>query len=763
MSEKDDLYMAPHESAINHVTGDAAFIDDIPLPPGTLHGIAFLSPAASGHIRGFRLEEALAVPGVRAIVSALDIPGHNQVGPVVHDEVLLAEGKLEYHGQAVFLLAADNLDSAHRALKLIDIDIEEEKPILSIEDAEAASSLLQAPRLIQSGDIDKALADSDLIISGSLYTGAQEHWYLETQAAIAIPGEDQTMKILSSTQHPAETQAIVAEILGRKRSDISVEVKRLGGAFGGKETQANHTAAWAALLAAHTRRPVKFRLSREDDQRSTGKRHPYRIDYRAGFLRDGKLNAYDVVLNSNAGHATDLSMAIMERAVFHATNAYYCPNTRIIGKAWRTNLVSHTAFRGFGGPQAMAAIEMVMDKASRGLGIDGAQIRSLNFYEMEGKRLTPYGQAPGLNPLPEMWEELLASSEYKKRRKEIRKFNQKETFRKRGIAISPVMFGISFTTTFLNQGAAQVNIYRDGSVLLSHGGIEMGQGLHSKMLRIASEALGITESSIRIAPTRTDVIPNTSATAASSGSDLNGMAILDAIAKLKQRISPLVRQVLEIPNNEEDGELIFADGYIGDGTESRISFADAVNLCYMNRVSLSANGFYATPGIFYDKERGKGSPFHYYAYGAAVSEIEMDLHTGRVSILRTDILHDSGKSVNRAIDKGQVIGGFVQGLGWICMEECLWDSHGRPLHHSPDTYKIPTFRDIPTELRVRFTDMANTGNLKGSKAIGEPPFMLAFSVWLAIMDAMEAASPGSSLEIGIPATPEKILLSLHKS
>ncbi len=757
-----------HESGILHVSGKAIYVDDIPEPADMLYGTVFQSPIAKGQIKSYDLSKALEAPGIKAVLAHHNIPGENQMGPVIKDEPALAHEKVECVGQAIFLIAAEDEVSARKALSLIEIDFIEEAPILTIDEAMAHGQLLHPARKIECGSLTEEFAKSKNILKGRLRTGAQEHWYLETQVALSVPGEAGEMKVYCSSQHPSETQALVAEVLNVPRNQIEVEVRRMGGAFGGKETQANHVAVWSALLADATGKPVKIRLSRNEDQIMTGKRHPFHIYYRVGFSDKGEIKALDVELNSNAGYATDLSMAIMERAMFHATNTYYIPNVRIIGNAWKTNTMSNTAFRGFGGPQGMVSIENIIDRIARNLGEDPAEIRFRNFYQHSDRNITPYQQKVENNRLSILWNKLLESSDYFRRRKMINEFNAKNEFIKRGIALSPVQFGISFTTSFLNQAGALVNIYQDGSILVNHGGTEMGQGLHTKIRLIASQEFGVDIDNVKVSATNTTKVPNTSATAASSGTDLNGMAVKNAISILKRRVSDIAAPIIskEFNCTCDPDSLEFRNNYIIDidNPERKISFNGAIIKAYLNQVSLSATGFYKTPGIFFDKKNGRGNPFYYYSFGMSVSEVEIDILTGHHRILRTDILHDAGSSISESIDRGQIEGGFVQGVGWLTCEECKWDKNGNLLNHSPDTYKIPGINDIPEDFRVEFLKgYPNPNTIKQSKAVGEPPFMLALSVWLAIKDAVSSvANHTIEPELNIPATHEKILLAVSQ-
>ena len=761
------LNLIHHDSAIKHVTGESVYVNDIAVYNQLLLGKVLYSKHAHAKITKLNIKKALKVKGVQAILTAKDIPGENQMGPVIHDEKCLAENEVTFVGQAVILIAAENENALHEAENLIEIIYEPLDAILDIETAIEKNNLIAAPRKIERGNIDEAFKASPHVISGELKTGGQEHWYLETQTALAIPCEGKEIFIHASSQNPTETQAIVAEVLGISKNEVEVEVKRMGGAFGGKESQGNHVAAWAALLANATKRPVKIHLFRDDDQIMTGKRHRYYSKYEIGFDNEGQILAYKVELNADAGAATDLSMAILERATLHADNSYYLPNVRIIGKAYKTNLPSNTAFRGFGGPQGMAVIETAIDRIARYLHKDSAEIRYKNFYKHDTNFFTPYGQKVEYNRLYAMYNKLIETSEYFKRKKEIEKFNKENEFYKRGIALTPVKFGISFTTSFLNQAGALVNIYTDGTVLVNHGGTEMGQGLHTKMLQVASAELGITTDKVRVNATNTSKVPNTSPTAASSGSDINGMAVKNAIDTIKSRLSEVAVSELEkkysLKTSKEN--IVFENNFIFDKekSEQKISFSELVNTAYIKQISLSSTGYYRTPGIYFDKEKGQGNPFYYFAYGMSVSEVEIDVLTGQHKLLRTDIIHDVGDSLNEDLDIGQVEGGFVQGIGWVTTEELKWDKKGNLLTHSPDTYKIPTINDIPVDFRIELLKNAsNEGTIRSSKAVGEPPFMHAFSVWLAIKDAISAVDEHrTEPEFALPATAEQILMSIE--
>jgi xanthine dehydrogenase molybdopterin binding subunit len=758
-----------HDSALQHVSGEAIFINDIDGGEKMLHGHVIYSPHPAARITAIDYAEAGRMPGVHAIISAKDIPGENQMGPVVKDEPCLASGEVCFIGQAVLLIAASSLRIAEEAAKKIKIDYHPLQAILTLEEAMEHKKLLSSPKKIETGDVEKAFSSCDYTLEGELHTGPQEHWYLETQTCLSVPVEGRDFKIYSSTQHPSETQEIISHILNIPKNSIVVEAKRLGGAFGGKETQANHIAAWASLLAWKTRRPVKIHLSRDTDQIITGKRHPFLSQYKIGFSSTGLIKAFDVNLNADAGSSTDLSNAILERAVFHVDNAYFIPNLRVTGHAWKTNKPSSTAFRGFGAPQGMAVIEQAIDRMARFLKKDAAAIRKLNFYGENNNNITHYGELVEHNRLHKLWDRLNEKASYHENRALIASFNQANKYRKRGMALTPVKFGISFTTTFLNQAGALVNIYTDGSVLVNHGGVEMGQGLHSKIRRIAALELGIDEKNVRLSNTSTEKVPNTSATAASSGADLNGMAVKNACDKLKSRLGDIFIERMDQTGAIEDlckENITFVNNAVSckNSPGNNMSFKELVNIAYRERISLSATGFYRTPDIHYDASEGRGRPFHYFAFGMAVSEVEVDLLSGAVKLLKTEIVHDVGDSLHPEIDLGQIRGGFIQGVGWCTTEDMKYNSRGQLLNHSPDTYKIPTINDIPDEFNVELLDrVPNPNTIRKSKAVGEPPFMLAFSVWLAIKDAISAAANhNNEPEFSLPATNEVILQSIKK-
>ncbi len=759
----------PHESASKHVSGEAVYIDDIPVSDQLLVGRVVYSPHAHAKIKSFDLSEAKKSEGIHAVLCYKDIPGHNQMGPVVDDELCLAIDEVTFVGQAMFLIAAETEAQARAAEKLIKVEYELLEPILTIEQAIEKNSLLGPPRAMQRGDANSALVSASHVLKGEIHTGAQEHWYLETQISLCIPGEHDEMNVFSGTQNPTETQILVAEVLGIPFNEVAVEIRRMGGAFGGKETQANHVACWSALLAQATKRPVKIRLFRDDDMIMTGKRHRFLTKYEVGFDDNGKLLALKLELNSDGGAATDLSFAIMERAMLHADNAYFVPNMTVLARVWKTNLPSNTAFRGFGGPQGMAAIETIIDRIARYLKKDALDIRYINFYGIETNNITHYGQKIENNRFFVIYDQLMKSSEYHKRRNEVNEFNTTHEFTKKGLACTPVKFGISFTTTYLNQAGALVNVYTDGTILVNHGGTEMGQGLHTKIRQIAAAEFGVSLDRVKVNATNTSNVPNTSATAASSGADLNGAAVKNAIDILKSRIAGEMAKVFSEKNPNKptiQNSILFQEDKVFDSAnpERIMKFDEAMNLMRLRQISLSSTGYYRTPEIGWDKEKGWGKPFYYYSFGMCVSEILLDILTGRHTLLRVDILHDAGESLNPLIDRGQIEGGFIQGVGWCTTEEIKWDDKGRLMTHSPDTYKIPTVQDIPKDFRVEFLQgYPNPVAIRQSKTVAEPPFMYGLSTWLAIKDAVSAIMDHKKEpEFSLPATNEVILLSIDK-
>ena len=758
-----------HDSADLHVAGAARYIDDLPEPRDLVHLHLALSPVAKGRATALDLAPVRAAPGVVAVLTADDIPGDNQTGPVAHDESMLAfseragGGDVVYEGQALFLVVAETRLAARCAARLATMDWAEETPILTVAEAMAAGSLLQEPYRFVRGDARAAIDAAPRRVAGSIEIGGQDHFYLEGQVALALPGEGGDMHVHSSTQHPAETQAIVSHVLGLPAHAVTVEVRRMGGGFGGKETQANLIAASAALAARVTGRPAKLRLDRDDDMRLTGKRHDFVIDYEAGVAEDGRLLGVRFEQKARCGWSLDLSSAICDRAMFHADNCYFYPAVEIVSYRLRTNTVSNTAFRGFGGPQGMLAAERMIDHVAHALGLDPLEVRRRNYYDAMGAErercVTPYHMRVEDNVIDRITEEVVASSDYAARRAGIDRWNADSPVLKRGLAFAPVKFGISFTTTFLNQAGALVHVYQDGSVMLNHGGTEMGQGLYMKVAQVAASEFGIDLDRVKITATRTDKVPNTSATAASSGSDMNGMAVRDACLAIRNR---LVAFCAERFGCAPDA-VRFANNAVRAGAEE-IPFETLCRMAYLARVSLSATGFYATPKIWWDRPAGRGRPFYYFAYGAAVAEAVIDTLTGENRITRVDLLHDVGKSLNPAIDLGQVEGGFLQGLGWLTTEELWWDGRGRLRTHAPSTYKIPTAADRPADFRMALwaEGMCREFTIRRSKAVGEPPLMLANAAFLALSDAVRAAGSGAYPALDAPATPERVLAAVER-
>ncbi len=749
-----------HDSAHKHVTGLAIYTDDIPEPPGTLQ--VFIAQSKRAHARIARLDisKVLTAPGVARVLTAGDIPGANDVSPFAGDDPMFADGLVEYYGQSIFAVAAETIEEARAAANLAMVEYEDRPAILTVDQAMEAQSFLEPPYTMKRGDAEAAIRNSPHVLQGRIYIGGQEHFYLEGQAALAIPGEDEDVIVHSSTQHPSEIQHKIAGVLGVPSHSVTVEVRRMGGAFGGKESQGNLPACVAALAAKLTGRPAKVCYDRDDDMTITGKRHDFRIDYRAGFDDEGRILGIEFDQALRCGMSADLSSAIADRAMFHADNAYYLPAARITSYRCKTHTQSNTAFRGFGGPQGMAGIERVVDEIAHYLKLDPLQVRKRNFYAPmaapgDERKITPYHMKVEDCVIADIVEELAESSHYEKRRADIRAWNKTSPFIKRGIALTPVKFGISFTKTMLNQGGALVHVYNDGSIHLNHGGTEMGQGLFTKVAQVVAETFQVDIGRVKFTATTTAKVPNTSATAASSGSDINGMAARNASIKIKNRIARFlaerfqttVEHVQFLPNRIKVNE-------------TEIPFDTAVNEAYCARVPLSATGFYATPKVHWDRDTASGRPFFYFAYGAAVSEVAIDTLTGENRILRTDILHDVGCSLNPAIDLGQVEGGFVQGAGWLTTEELVWDEKGRLLSHAPSTYKIPACSDRPIDFRVKLWERGHNAEetIFRSKAVGEPPLMLAISVLMALSDAVaQAGEHGVYPALDAPATPERIL------
>lgn len=743
-----------HESAVEHVTGVARYVDDLPEPRDMLVGLPVYSPHARAKIVARDGTIARVLPGIHAVLFADDVPGDNIIGPIVHDEELFAKDEALCVGHTVALIVGESLELCRVAAKALDITYEILEPVLTIADAIAAEQFHTEPHRIARGDVDGALEAADEVVRGTASNGGQDHFYLETQAALALPGERGAMHVYSSTQHPTEIQKMVALVLGVTAADVVCEVPRMGGGFGGKESQATHWAAFAALGAQATGRPVKVWLDRDRDMVQTGNRHPFWSRYEAGFDETGRITALRAHIYSDGGFSIDLSGAVLDRAVFHLDNAYYLPACELVGQVCKTNLPSNTAFRGFGGPQGMVVVEDAINRYAERKGLDPAVVRARNHYGDAPRNTAPYGQEIPQPRVDRIWEELKESSDYEQRRRDLDAFNKASKWVKRGIGYQPVKFGISFTASVLNQAGALILIYTDGTIQLNHGGTEMGQGLHSKMVAICAHAFGVSTDQIRAMNTRTDKIPNTSATAASSGSDLNGQAVQDACDQLLARLRPVAAKMLNV---DEDGVRFDGGDVHGDGAS--VSFAELAKACWLAQVSLHAAGFYRTPGIHYDHATGSGEPFFYYAYGASVLEVEINGLTGEHRLLRADILHDVGNSLIPSIDVGQIEGAFVQGYGWLTMEEVIYSGEGVLKTPGASTYKVPAMGDVPLKMTVSLLGQADQfSTIHGSKAVGEPPFMLALGVVTALRHAVGAFSvDGGEVELSIPATPEAIL------
>ncbi|TDN56557.1 xanthine dehydrogenase molybdopterin binding subunit [Scandinavium goeteborgense] len=744
-----------HESAERHVSGAAEYIDDKTPLTGMLHLCPVLSDCAHGRITHIDTAACLQVPGVVRVLSWQDVPGELDIGPLAPGDPLFAKDTVEYHGQVVLMIAAETPDAARAGALAAKITIEPLDAVLDVEQALAQQHFVEQPHVQQRGDADGALAAAPHRLQGQFHIGGQEHFYLEGQVAMALPGEEGAMQIWSSTQHPTEVQKLVSSVLGVTQSKVTVDVRRMGGGFGGKETQAAGIACHAALAARVTGRPAKLRLSRRDDMRITGKRHPFFVRFDVGFTDDGILHGVVIDLAANCGYSLDLSGSICDRAMFHADNAYYLGDARVTGYRCRTNLASNTAFRGFGGPQGMVAIEQIMDAIARQLSLDPLHIRRINAYGGEGRDVTHYHQPVKQNLAQTVIGQLADSACYAERRADIACFNAQSPVLKRGLALTPVKFGISFTASFLNQAGALILIYSDGTLQLNHGGTEMGQGLNTKVAQIVANVLQIPLDAIQVTATSTGKVPNTSPTAASSGADLNGKAAEIAAQTLKQRLVEMLCTLHQCPEDR----VTFCNGVV-QVNERYFSFADVAMLAWLNQVPLSATGFYKVPGIHYDREAGRGEPFYYFAWGAACSEVIVDTLTGEYRLLRTDILHDVGQSLNPALDIGQIEGGFMQGAGWLTTEELKWDNNGRLLTDGPMSYKIPAMSDMPEVFNVSLLEAhANSAEtVYRSKAVGEPPFMLGISVWCALQDAVASVEDYRRHPmLDAPATPERVL------
>ncbi|WP_017246469.1 xanthine dehydrogenase molybdopterin binding subunit [Stutzerimonas stutzeri] len=749
-----------HDSAPKHVSGEAVYVDDRLEFPNQLHVYARMSERAHARIVRIDTSPCYQIPGVAIAITAKDVPGQLDIGAVMPGDPLLADGKVEFIGQPVIAVAADSLETARKAAMAAIIEYEDLEPVLDVVEALHKKHFVLDSHTHKRGDSATALASAPRRLQGSLHIGGQEHFYLETQVSSVMPTEDGGMIVYTSTQNPTEVQKLVAEVLGVPMNKIVIDMRRMGGGFGGKETQAAGPACLCAVIAHLTGRPTKMRLPRMEDMTMTGKRHPFYVEYDVGFDDDGLLHGIEIDLAGNCGYSPDLSGSIVDRAMFHSDNAYYLGDATINGHRCKTNLASNTAYRGFGGPQGMVAIEEIMDAVARELGKDPLEVRKRNYYGKTERNVTHYYQTVEHNMLEEMTAELEASSDYAKRREEIRAFNAASPILKKGLALTPVKFGISFTASFLNQAGALVHVYTDGSIHLNHGGTEMGQGLNTKVAQVVAEVFQVDIERIQITATNTDKVPNTSPTAASSGADLNGKAAQNAAQTIKQRLVEFAArkwQIFEEDVEFKNGQVRLRDHYI--------SFEELIQQAYFGQVSLSSTGFYRTPKIYYDRSQARGRPFYYFAYGAACSEVIVDTLTGEYKMLRSDILHDVGASLNPAIDIGQVEGGFVQGLGWLTMEELVWNDKGKLMTNGPASYKIPAVADMPLDLRVKLVENRKNpeDTVFHSKAVGEPPFMLGISVWCAIKDAVASlADYRAQPQIDAPATPERVLWGVEQ-
>lgn len=777
LAEPSSGHPHAHESAKAQLSGSAVFVDDIPLLSGTLFAAPIMSTVAHGRIERIDACEALALSGVHGVVLPSDIDGDKYLASFAHDEPIFAIDQVQHVGQVMGLVVANSVELARRAASLVHTEITPLTPVLSVQEAMRRQSFVLPPVHVRRGDAQAALKRAQHTLSGTLEVGGQEHFYLEGQIAYAAPLEQNQWLVRSSTQHPAEVQHWVAHALGVQLNAVRVECKRMGGGFGGKETQAGNLGVWASLAAKKLNAPVKMRLDRDEDFLITGKRHPFYYEYTVGFTDEGQLSGLELTMASNCGFSADLSGPVADRAVFHVDNAYFLEDVNITSLRCKTNTQSHTAFRGFGGPQGMIVIEHIMGEIARSLGLDPLAVRRINFYQPttnseptkssdtqlpSARCVTHYNMRVEDNILEPLVSELAISANYIHRRAEIARWNSENPLIKRGLALTPVKFGISFTATQFNQAGALVNVYTDASVQVNHGGTEMGQGLHTKVAQIVASELGLPLQDIRVSATDTSKIPNTSATAASSGFDLNGRAAQFAARRIKRNLATLVSSL----DGCSEQDVVFEDALVISPAAKR-TFKETVQLAYAARVQLWSDGFYKTPKIQYDKTTLTGRPFYYFTYGAACTEVALDTLTGESRVIAVDILQDVGKSINPAIDRGQVEGGFIQGMGWLTAEELVWNAQGKLTTHAPSTYKIPTSGDTPKHFVVDLWQTPNQeDNVFASKAVGEPPFMLAISVFEALKDALSAAlvdkaMPSRRITLDAPATPERVLRAIH--
>ncbi|MCW5744952.1 MAG: xanthine dehydrogenase molybdopterin binding subunit [Alphaproteobacteria bacterium] len=753
-----------HDSALKHTTGEAVYIDDMAEPAGLVHAALVLSPVAHGRLAAVDLTAVRALPGVVAAVTAADIPGRNDIAPIRDNERLLADGVVEYAGQPVAAIAATSLDVARAAAKKVALEIEPLLPVLTLDEALDRRSLLYPPSVVARGDVDAAMKGAPRRLSGSFRVGGQEHFYLEGQIALVAPGEDGDLIVHSSTQHPTEVQHIVSRVLGLEFNQVTVMVRRMGGAFGGKESNASWVAAAAALLAYQSGRPVKLRLPRADDMVATGKRHAFLYRYEVGFDDDGRVLALDATMAADGGHSVDLTPGVLGRALTHVDNVYWLPHVRCTGLACKTNTVSNTAFRGFGGPQGVVVMEDAVGRIAQALGKTPEAVRAVNFYGEGTNDETPYGQKVEDNQIRRCVAQVMRDAEWERRRAEVDAFNRASPVLKRGLGLFPLKFGVSFNIPSMNQAGALVHVYSDGSIRLNHGGTEMGQGLFVKVAQIVAEVFQVDLDRIRVTPTSTGEVPNTSPTAASTGSDLNGWAAFAAANTIRQRMAAFAAIHFDVPEEVID----FRDNRVcvaRPGDNRAMAFGELAKLCHAGRVSLSSTGFYKTPKIHWDPATMTGRPFFYFSYGAAVAEVAIDTLTGETRVLRADLVQDCGRSLNPAVDLGQIEGAFAQGMGWLTCEELWWDKQGRLRTAGPSTYKIPGSRDVPPIFNVRLLDdaPAREATIFRSKAIGEPPLLLATAVWTALKDAISSVVDHTMpVHLDAPATPERVLMAVRR-
>ena len=756
----------PHDSAVGHVTGEALFVDDLPSAKNELIVDYIASPVAHGKIMSLNSGELSKLDGIVEVITHADIPGHNLYGPVIKDDRFLAEDIVEYVGQPVAIIAGESRRAIRQAKKRTLLEIQELTPVFTIDEAITAKQFIGVPRTFKQGNFDKAWRESKHKLTGTFVSNGQEQFYLESQAALAWPGEYGEIQVHSSSQNPTEIQEVVAEALGLGFHEVVCTCKRMGGGFGGKETQAVIPAVMAALVAAKTQRPARVAYSKDDDMRSTGKRHPYKIHYKAAFTSEGKITGVKFDIYSNGGAAADLSTAIMERTLFHSENAYFIPNLVFNGTICKTNFPPNTAFRGFGGPQGMANIENVIQEIAIYLKKDALEVRRLNCYSHHERNVTPYGQIVQNHILPEIIDQLAKTSEYRKRMTGVEEFNRQSTTHLRGLALTPMKFGISFTTKFLNQGNALVNVYKDGTVQVSTGGTEMGQGLNTKIRQLVADEFAISYDDVRMMITSTEKNNNTPPTAASAGTDLNGFAAVNACQKIRSNLSAFASRYFaseELGLDHSVEHICFEESSVFDDRtpDKTLSFRELVQLAFMDRVSMGARGFYRTPEIDFNRDIEKGEPFFYYTTGAAVSEVLIDRFTGYLELERSDLLMDIGESINAGIDRGQIIGGFIQGVGWVTNEDLRYSGKGELLSYSPTTYKIPNIQDLPEIFNVdTISNPHHQINIRRSKAVAEPPLMLCLSVWIAVKHALSFVQNGVSPQLNLPATGEEILRRL---